>query len=106
VIGVAPDAFAGLFDLARPAFYVPVDMGASLDGDDSQLADRDRRLFTVKGRLAPGVSIAAANYEAGDSFRTLATARPATARAMDGIVLSELRSRLAGDPNTPRLMAL
>jgi predicted permease len=106
VIGVAPDAFAGLFDLARPAFYVPVDMGASLDGDDSQLADRDRRLFTVKGRLAPGVSIAVANDEAGVIFRTLAAARPATARAMDGIVLSELRSRLAGDPNTPRLMAL
>ena len=108
VIGVVPDAFAGLFDLARPAFYVPLDMGPALDGDrdEAQLTDRDRRLFTVKGRLAAGVSIAAANEEASAISRTLAPSRPGTVRPMDTVVLSELRSRFAGDPNTPRLLAL
>jgi predicted permease len=108
VIGVVPANFAGLFDLARPAFFVPLDMGPVLDDerDDAQLTDRDRRLFTVKGRLAAGVSIAAANEEAGAIFRTLAPSRPSTVRPMEAIVLSELRSRLAGAPGTPRLVAL
>jgi predicted permease len=108
VIGVVPDAFAGLFDLARPAFYVPLDMGPLLDGegDVAQLTDRDRRLFTVKGRLAAGVSIAAANEETAGIFRQLASSRPSSVRPIEGVVISELRSRFAGDPNTPRLMAL
>jgi predicted permease len=108
VVGIVPAAFAGLFDLARPAFFVPLDNGPALDGepDDAQLTDRDRRLFTVKGRLADGVSIEAATEEARAIFNALAQSRPSSIRAMEPVVLSELRSRFAGDPYTPRLLAL
>jgi predicted permease len=108
VIGVVPDVFTGLFDLARPAFYVPLDMGPALDGesDDAQLTDRDQRLFTVKGRLASGMSIAAAAEETTTIFRKLAASRPSSVRPMEPVVLGELASRVAGDPNTPRLMGL
>ena len=103
VIGIVPDAFAHLFDLARPAFFVPVTMAPFLDGDadDAQLTDRAQRLFTVKGRLEPGVSIEAASDEAAAIFRRLAAAHPESNRRVDGIVLSELRSRVAGDPYSP-----
>ena len=106
VIGIVPDAFAHLFDLARPAFFVPVTMAPFLDGDagDAQLTDRGQRLFTVKGRLQPGVSVEAANDEAAAIFRRLAAAHPESNRRIDGIVLSELRSRVAGDPYTPILL--
>ncbi len=58
VIGVAPDAFTGLFDLARPTFFVPLMMSPALEGaaDDSQLIDRARRTLAIKGRLKPGVT--------------------------------------------------
>jgi len=106
VIGIVPDAFAHLFDMARPAFFVPVTMAPFLDGDadDAQLSDRGQRLFTVKGRLEPGVSSEAASDEAGTIFRQLATAHPESNRRVDGVVLSELRSRVAGDPYTPMLL--
>jgi predicted permease len=108
VIGIVPDGFTHIFDLARPAFFVPVTMAHVLDGeaDDAQLTDRGQRRFTVKGRLRPGVSIEAASDEATTIFRRLAAAHPLTNRAVDGIVVSELSSRVAGDPNSPRLMAL
>jgi predicted permease len=108
VIGIAPDSFTHIFDLARPAFFVPITMAHVLDDEptDAQITDRDQRLFTVKGRLRPGVSIEAASHEATVIFRRLAAAHPDTNRAVDGIVLSELSSRVAGDPNSPRLIAL
>ena len=108
VIGIVPDAFTHIFDLARPAFFVPVTMAHVLDGepDDAQLTDRAHRLFTVKGRLKHGVSIGAASDEATAIFRRLAAAHPGSNRAVEGIVLSELSSRVAGDPNSPRLIAL
>ena len=106
VIGIVPDAFAHLFDLARPAFYVPVTMAHILDDepDDAQLTDRRQRLFTVKGRLEPGVSVGAASDEAATIFRQIAAAHPESNRLVEGVVLTELRSRLAGDPNTPLLL--
>ena len=106
VIGIVPDGFTHLFDLARPAFFVPVTMAPFLDGDAdaAQLTDRGQRLFTVKGRLEPGVSIEAASDEAATIFRQLAAAHPESNRRVDGVVLSELRSRVAGDPYTPMLL--
>jgi predicted permease len=108
VVGIVPDAFSRLFDLAQPAFLVPLTMAPVLDGadDDRQLTDRQRRILTVKGRLKDGVSLDAANAEAGAIFRELAARHPETNRGVDGIVVSELQSRYAGNPYTPRLVAL
>src|SRR6185503_17808514 len=90
VVGIVPDAFSRLFDLAQPAFLVPLTMAPVLDGapDDRQLTDRQRRILTVKGRLKDGVSIDAANTEAGAIFRELAARHPDTNRGVDGIVIS------------------
>jgi predicted permease len=108
VIGIVPDSFSRLFDLAQPAFLVPLTMAPVLDGapDDRQLTDRRQRILTVKGRLKDGVSIEAAHAEAGAIFRELAARHPDTNRGVDGVVVSELQSRYAGNPYTPRLVAL
>jgi predicted permease len=108
VVGIVPDAFSQLFDLARPAFYVPLTMAPVLDGspDDGSLTDRGRRILTVKGRLRPGVSVEAASAEASTIFANLAALHPESNRQVGGVVLTELQSRYAGNPYTPRLIAL
>ncbi|HEV8238321.1 MAG TPA: ABC transporter permease [Thermoanaerobaculia bacterium] len=55
VIGVLPDGFA--FPTREAEFWAPIRMNP----DD--LADRDNNFFKVVGRLAPGVSLAAAAKE-------------------------------------------
>ena len=70
VIGIVPDAFTGLFELARPTFFVPLMMMPALEGaaDDTQLTDRGRRALAVKGRLSTGVTREAASAEAAAIF--------------------------------------
>ncbi|HEU4693343.1 MAG TPA: ABC transporter permease [Vicinamibacterales bacterium] len=108
VIGVAPDAFTGLFDLARPTFFVPLMMLPALEGapDDSQLTDRGRRTLTVKGRLEPGVTREAASAEAAAIFAGLAERYPDTNRTMTAAVRTELQSRIDGNPYQPVMVAM
>ncbi|HEV8395043.1 MAG TPA: ABC transporter permease [Vicinamibacterales bacterium] len=108
VVGIVPDAFSRVFDVARPAFFVPLTAAPALDGDadNRQLTERQRRFLTVKGRLKDGVSIEAASAEADTIFRRLADRYPDSNRTVGGIVVSELQSRLAGNPYTPQLLAL
>ena len=108
VIGVAPDAFTGLFDLARPAFFVPLMMLPALEGapDDSQLTDRGRRTLAVKGRLEPGVTKEAASAEAAAIFAGFAEQYPDTNRTTTAAVLTELQSRIDGNPSQPVMVAM
>ena len=108
VVGVVPDSFTGLFDLARPTFFVPLTMTPSLEGasDDAQLTDRGRRALTVKGRLKPGVTRDAASAEVAAIFGGFATSHPLTNRAVTAAVLTELESRVDGNPYVPRLIGL
>jgi predicted permease len=108
VVGVVPDSFDGLFDLARPTFYVPLMMASSLEGvsNDLQLTDRGRRGLTVKGRLREGVTKDAASAEVAAIFGGFATAHPLTNRAVTAAVLTELESRVDGNPYVPRLIGL
>ena len=108
VIGIAPDAFTGMFDLARPTFLVPLVMLPALEGaaDDSQLTDRGSRTLTVKGRLAPGVTREAASAEAAAIFSGFAEQYPDTNRTMSAAVLTELQSRIDGNPYQPLMVAM
>ncbi len=108
VIGVAPDAFTGLFDLARPTFFVPLMMAPVLEGaaDDSQLTDRARRTLAIKGRLSPGVTREAASAEAAAMFAGFAAQYPQANRTMTAAVLTELQSRIDGNPYQPLMVAM
>jgi predicted permease len=108
VIGVVADSFTGLFDLARPMFFVPLMMLPALEGaaDDSQLTDRGRRTLSVKGRLNPGVTRDAASAEAAAMFGGFATAYPQTNRTMTAAVRTELQSRIDGNPYQPLMVAM
>jgi predicted permease len=107
VIGVAPDAFTGLFDLARPTFFVPLMMTPALEGAaDSQLTDRGRRTLAVKGRLKRDVTTEAASAEAAAMFAGVAAQYPETNRTMTAAVLTELQSRIDGNPYQPLMVAM
>jgi predicted permease len=108
VVGVVPDSFNGLFDLARPAFFVPLMMTPALEGaaDNAQLTDRSRRTLSVKGRLRTGVTREAASAEAATIFAGLAASYPQTNRTMTAAVLTELQSRVDGNPSQPLMVGM
>jgi predicted permease len=108
VVGVIPDSFDGLFDLARPTFFVPLMMAPVLEGasDNTQLTDRGRRTLTVKGRLRPGVTREAAGAEAAATFAGLAASYPQTYRSVTATVMTELQSRFDGNPYQPLMVGL
>jgi predicted permease len=108
VVGVVPDAFDGLFDLARPTFFVPLMMAPVLEAasDDSQLIDRGRRLLTIKGRLKPGVTRDAASAEAAAIFAGFAARYPQFYQFVTATVLTELQSRVDGNPYQPLMVGL
>jgi macrolide transport system ATP-binding/permease protein len=99
IIGVAPEAFKGVVEFTRPAFYLPAAMGSALvSSNHDLLTDRGLRVFSVKGRLKPGVSLAAANAEAARLAKSLEEAYPGTNRGFEAAVRTELQSRLDLSP--------
>lgn len=108
VVGVVPDAFDGLFDLARPTFFVPLMMAPVLEAasDDSQLIDRGRRMLTIKGRLKAGVTRDAASAEAAAIFAGFAARYPQFYQSVTATVLTELQSRVDGNPYQPLMVGL
>lgn len=100
VIGVAPRSFYGVDQYIRPALYVPLAMQGRLTGDTNNtlLTRRDLRAFTVKGRLAPGVSAKEADAEARVIASGLAQAYPDTNRNWSAAVRTELQSRIDMSP--------
>ncbi|HUI80590.1 MAG TPA: ABC transporter permease [Bryobacteraceae bacterium] len=57
IVGVAPDGFQGLNLLSPSEIWVPMMMYTQLYPDTSWVSQRRALLFTVVGRLKPGVSV-------------------------------------------------
>ena len=96
IVGVAPERFTGIQPpLTRDAVYVPMAMWPrvmSAVGPDP-LTSRDFRRLTVKGRLKPGVTKAAARAELAVLAGDLERAYPDTNRDQGLTVQTELEMR-------------
>jgi len=99
VIAVMPESFSGIDHLFRPAFYIPTAMGSQLSPSNRDLlTNRNRRNFFVKGRLAGGVSIQAADAEIASLAKSLEESYPATNRGFAASVRTENQLRIELDP--------
>ena len=107
VIGVADKAFKGIVEFANPALYIPAAMGPALNaGAHDLLIARDERGFIVKGRLKPGVSLAAASAEASSMAKVLEAGNPETNRGYSAVVRTEMQSRSDAAPGRAVVPAL
>jgi len=108
VIGVAPREFTGLNQYVRADFFVPLMMSPLFltDPKAASLEARDARNVSVKGRLAPGVSQAAAQAELTTIGADLARAYPDTNKNRRWAVRTELQARIAQSPPDAMLVAM
>jgi len=108
VIGVAPAAFTGLDQFVRTGFFVPLMMSPQLVGDPkaASLQARDARNLTIKGRLAKGVSQAAAQAELETIGADLARTYPEADKNRRLTARTEIQARLAEDPPDATLIAM
>ncbi len=108
VIGVAPAEFTGLNAMLRTDFFVPLAMSPQLltNPKAASLESRDARNLTLKGRLAPGVSQAAAQAEVATIGASLERAYPETNKNRRWNVRSELQARIAQSPPDAMLVAM
>jgi putative ABC transport system permease protein len=91
VVGVAPDNFTGIDHDVKPSFYIPIAMYMSVQTgvQPDLLTRRDARTFTVKGRLASGVTMNQARAEMQQLASSLAQTYPDTNRNRDLMVKTE-----------------
>ena len=108
VIGVAPASFTGLDQYVRYDFYAPLMMWPQLvpDGGGRHFEARDFRRLDLRGRLKPGMTIAAAQSELSSLAADLERAYPDTNRNYRIVVLTELQARIAGAPPIAPLLAM
>jgi macrolide transport system ATP-binding/permease protein len=99
VVGVAPESFYGLDPFTRPDFFIPIASAEKFYAESQGLrTDRSRRAFVVKGRLKPGVSVAAAAQEAAVIANSLAELYPGTNRGFRATANTEVETKLAALP--------
>jgi predicted permease len=99
VIGVAPESFTGMDQYLHPSFFVPVMMGTKLlPLNPDLMTNRGLRGFNVKGRLKPGITMAAASGEASVLAKSLEQSFPDTNRGTGAIVRTEIQTRLDREP--------
>jgi len=91
VVGVAPNNFTGIDHDVKPSFYIPIAMYTSVQNgvQPDLLTSRDARVFTVKGRLASGVTMKQARAEMQQLASSLAQTYPGTNRNRDLMVKTE-----------------
>jgi predicted permease len=108
VIGVAPSEFTGLDQYVRSDFFAPLMMSPRLISDPKtgSLEARDARNLRLKGRLASGVSQAAAQAELTTLASDLERAYPDTNKNRRLAVRTELQARIAEDPPDATLIAM
>jgi macrolide transport system ATP-binding/permease protein len=108
VIGVAPSEFTGMDQFVRADFFVPLMMSPQLltDPKAASLEARDARNLTIKARLAPGVSQAAAQAELTTIGADLERAYPDTNKNRRWAVRTELQARIAQSPPDAMLVAM
>jgi predicted permease len=108
IIGVAPESFWGMDLYLRPSVFVPLMMAPPLLGEDGQrlIESRDTRVLNVKGRLHPGVGIAAAKAELDGITRELERNYPETNRSERVTVRTELQNRFDRAPDDAAVIAI
>jgi predicted permease len=108
VIGVAPPKFTGMERYLRSDFFVPLMMAPALmrDARVGSLEVRDTRNLTIKGRLAKGVTQAAAQAELDKIAADLARAYPDTNKNQRLAIRTELQARIAQSPPDAMLIAM
>ena len=106
VIGVLPESFTSIDQWVHPAFYVPLMMGPRLGEAADVLEGRDRRFFTVKGRLKAGVPISRARMELAALAASLEKAYPATNKNQTMDVRTELDARIKTVPYNAALIVM
>jgi predicted permease len=107
IVGVAPETFPGPDMVIHPEVYIPIMMLPRVGNwAASAIGQRDARWFTVKGRLKPGVGLAAAAVELATLARRLSEAYPNTNRNQGLIVRTELQARAEQAPPRVALSAM
>ena len=91
VVGVAPEGFTGIDHDVKPSFYIPVAMYTAVQNgvQPDLLTRRQARVFTVKGRLADGITMNQARQEVQQIASSLAQTYPDTNRNRDLLVKTE-----------------
>jgi predicted permease len=108
VIGVAPKKFTGMEPMVHPDLYIPVMMQSRVGTAEASnvLEDRASRIFTVKGRLIKGSSLAQVNAEMATIASSLAAAYPKTNRNRTLSVHTEIQTRVAQSPPNAAFAAM
>jgi predicted permease len=108
VIGVAPKKFTGMEPMVHPDLYIPIMMQSRVGTAEASnvLEDRGSRVFTVKGRLSKGSSLAQANAEMATIASSLAAAYPKTNRNCTLTVHTEIQTRVAQSPPNATFAAM
>ncbi|MBI4474549.1 MAG: ABC transporter permease [Acidobacteria bacterium] len=96
VIGVAPESFTGMNSFFKVAMFVPAMMlpGLAPDPQQNPLASRESRIFTVKGRLQPGVGMVQAETEIANIAKGLEETYPATNKGQTVTLRTESQMNL------------
>lgn len=97
VVGVAPATFTGMDQFLKPTMFVPIAMSPALSGADN-LNKREVSWLTVKGRLRPGVTNAAAAADLNAIEKALQQSYLAEPRDRKIRVQSELTLRMEQSP--------
>jgi putative ABC transport system permease protein len=94
VIGVAPSGFTGIDHDVKPAFYIPMAMLTAVQSGlkPDVLTRRDNRMFAVKGRLSPGLSMTEAQRDVQQLATNLAQTYPDTNRNHDLAVRTQFEA--------------
>ena len=108
IIGVASKQFNGIQPVVHPDLYIPAMMlpRISPNANVNLLEHRDSRMFAVKGRLNPGVSLVQANAEMATIANSLAAAYPQSNRNHGVRVRTEVQARIAQNPLNAEFAAM
>jgi predicted permease len=99
VVGVAPASFPGMMVFSRPDLYAPLAMAPRFSTalDKRFFDDRDDRELVVRGRLLPGISLAAARAELSTIARDFAREHPQLYRDRGAALRTQFEQRTRGD---------
>jgi macrolide transport system ATP-binding/permease protein len=94
IVGVAPEGFTGIDHDVKPSFYIPIALYTAVQNgaEPDVLSRRDTRIFTVKGRLADGVTMDQARQELQQLGSSLAETYPDTNRNRALLVKTEIEA--------------